>query len=172
VAVSSSPDVFVRPAVAVDVPAIRAIVRPYIDRRILVAKPPVAYFEGLQQFQVAEVENEVRGCGALHVFWEDLAEIRTLAVAKHARGQGLGGAIVERLIAEGRRLGVTRIFCLTFETAFFAQHGFVPIAGTPVSPTVFAELLRSYDEGTAELLDLDRVKPNTLGNTRMLLTLD
>ncbi|MDR1450476.1 MAG: amino-acid N-acetyltransferase [Propionibacteriaceae bacterium] len=163
--------VLLRPAVSADVAAIRAIVRPYTERRILVAKPPVAYYESLQQFTVAEVAGEVLACGAIHVFWEDLAEIRTLAVASQARGGGLGGAIVERLIAEGRRLGVSRLFCLTFETAFFAQHGFVPLDGSPVAPAVFAELLRSYDEGTAELLDLDRVKPNTLGNTRMLLTL-
>jgi amino-acid N-acetyltransferase len=121
---------------------------------------------------VAELDGQVVGCGALHVFWEDLAEIRTLAVARQAQGRGVGGAVVRRLIEEGRRVGVARIFCLTFETAFFAGHGFTPLAGSPVTPPVFAELLRSYDEGTAELLDLDRVKPNTLGNTRMLLTLD
>jgi amino-acid N-acetyltransferase len=165
-------DLSVRPAVAGDVAAIRDLVRPYIERRILVAKPPVAYFEGVQQFSVAEARGEVVGCGALHVFWEDLAEIRTLAVADHARGQGVGSALVTRLIEEGRRLGVTRVFCLTFETAFFAHHGFVPLQGRPVTPAVFAELLRSYDEGTAEFLELDRVKPNTLGNTRMLLTTD
>jgi amino-acid N-acetyltransferase len=163
--------VTVRPAVVADVHAIRELTRPYIERRILVAKPPVTYFEGLQQFTVAERNGEIVGCGALHVFWEDLAEIRTLAVVQDERGGGIGSAIVERLIAEGRRLGVARIFCLTFETAFFAHHGFAPIEGTPVSPAVFAELLRSYDEGTAEFLDLDRVKPNTLGNTRMLLSL-
>ncbi len=65
-------------------------------------------------------------------------------------------------------LGVRRVFCLTFETSFFAGHGFESIEGTPVDPQVYAELLRSYDEGVAEFLDLERVKPNTLENTRML----
>jgi amino-acid N-acetyltransferase len=55
---------------------------------------------------------------------------------------------------------------------FFARHGFQVIEGAPVDPDVYRELLRSYDVGVAEFLDLDRVKPNTLGNTRMLLTLD
>jgi amino-acid N-acetyltransferase len=157
--------------VASDVAAIREIARPYTERRILVAKPPVAYYEGLQQFVVAELHGAVVGCGALHVFWEDLAEIRTLAVAPDTRGHGIGSAIVTRLIDQARGLGLARVFCLTFETAFFAHHGFAPLDGMPVTPPVFAELLRSYDEGTAEFLDLDRVKPNTLGNTRMLLTL-
>ena len=58
-----------------------------------------------------------------------------------------------------------------FATGFFARHGFAEIDGTPVSREVYEELLRSYDEGVAEFLDLDRVKPNTLGNHRMLLHL-
>jgi amino-acid N-acetyltransferase len=63
------------------------------------------------------------------------------------------------------------VFCLTFEVDFFRAHGFEAIEGTPVSPDVYAELLRSHDDGVAEFLDLARVKPNTLGNTRMLITL-
>ena len=73
-------DVLVRPARASDVKAIRAIVAPYAEERILIAKDPVAYFESIQQFVVAELDDRIVGCGAPHVFWEDLAEIRTLAV--------------------------------------------------------------------------------------------
>jgi hypothetical protein len=69
---------------------------------------------------------------------------------------------------ERDRIGVERIFCLTFETDFFGRNGFEVIEGTPVDPEVYQQLLRSYDEGVAEFLDLERVKPNTLGNTRML----
>ncbi|HOB05115.1 MAG TPA: amino-acid N-acetyltransferase [Propionibacteriaceae bacterium] len=164
-------EVVVRPAKAADVKAIRAIVAPYAEDRILVSKDPVAYFESLQQFVVAELDGHVVGCGALHVFWEDLAEVRTLAVDRSVVGRGIGASIVTQLIANARTIGVSRVFCLTFETAFFRSLGFVEIDGAPVTHAVFAELLRSYDEGTAEFLDLDRVKPNTLGNTRMLLTL-
>jgi amino-acid N-acetyltransferase len=87
------------------------------------------------------------------------------------KGRGLGSALLEKLLADARHLGVSRVFCLTFETEFFGRHGFRPIDGQAVEPEVYAELLRSYDEGVAEFLDLERVKPNTLGNTRMLLTL-
>ena len=160
-----------RPARTADVRDIRRLVAPYAERRILIAKDPVAYYEGLQQFVVAELDGKVVGCGALHVFWEDVAEVRTVAVSEDARGHGIGGLIVDRLIADARELGVSRVFCLTFETEFFARHGFVPLAGDPVTPEVFNQLLRSYDEGTAEFLDLDRAKPNTLGNTRMWLEL-
>jgi len=79
--------------------------------------------------------------------------------------------LLTALIERARELGVAKVFCLTFETAFFGRHGFVEIEGTPVDHDVFEQLLRSYDEGVAEFLDLERVKPNTLGNHRMLLFL-
>ncbi|WP_435113582.1 amino-acid N-acetyltransferase [Nocardiopsis synnemataformans] len=120
----------------------------------------------------AGIEYRVVGCGALHVLWEDLAEVRTVAVDPSLRGFGVGHRIVSALLDTARELGVRRVFCLTFETGFFAKHGFARIQGTPVSSRVYEELLRSYDEGVAEFLDLERVKPNTLGNTRMLVHLD
>lgn len=158
----------IRWARTADIKAIRAIVAPMAESRVLIAKEAVTYYEALQQFRVAEVDGEVVGCGALHVMWEDLAEIRTLAVRPEAKGAGVGSALLEALVDDARRLGVERLFCLTFEVDFFSRHGFSPIEGQAVDPEVYAELLRSYDEGVAEFLDLERVKPNTLGNTRML----
>jgi amino-acid N-acetyltransferase len=166
-----SAPVVVRRARTADVRAIRALVQPLAEARVLVSKDAVTYYESVQQFQVAEVDGEVVGVGALHVMWEDLAEIRTLAVSPAAKGHGVGSQLLEALIADARELGVSRLFCLTFEVDFFTRHGFAPIEGQAVSPEVYAELVRSYDEGVAEFLDLERVKPNTLGNTRMLRTL-
>ena len=154
-----------------DVRAIRDIIAPLVATRVLIAKDAVTYFEALQQFRVVEHGGQVVGCGALHVMWEDLAEVRTLAVRPAYLGRGVGEALLGDLLADARELGVARVFCLTFETRFFGRHGFVPIDGRAVPPDVYAELLRSYDDGVAEFLDLERVKPNTLGNTRMLLTL-
>jgi amino-acid N-acetyltransferase len=101
--------------------------------------------------------------------WEDLAEIRTIAVDETCQREGVGQMVVESLLARARELGVSRVFVLTFAVKFFGRLGFEEITGDAASPEVYAELLRSYDEGVAEFLDLDRVKPNTLGNTRMLL---
>ena len=105
------------------------------------------------------------------MLWEDLAEIRTVAVDPLSHRLGIGHALVRHLIAAAEELGLARIFVLTFETEFFGGHGFVPILDTPVSPEVYAEIRRSPDEGVAQFLDLVHVKPNTLGNTRMLLHL-
>ena len=186
----------VRRARTSDVVHIRRLVDTYsVDRRVL-SKSTVNLYEDVQEFWVAEVEDDtepsegpeagvggssgsengchhrVVGCGALYVLWEDLAEVRTVAVDPSMRGFGIGGRLVTALLDTARELGVRRVFCLTFETGFFAEHGFAPIQGTPVSDRVYEELLRSYDEGVAEFLDLERVKPNTLGNTRMLVHLE
>ena len=165
--------VVVRAARPADVRAIRELVAPYADRRILLAKELVGYYEAVQEFVVAQEEGgRVVGCGALHVMWSDLAEIRTLAVDRAWLGRGVGHLLVEELVRRAHDLGLRRVFCLTFETDFFQRHGFEEIDGTPVDTDVYGELLRSHDDGVAEFLDLARVKPNTLGNTRMLLTLD
>jgi amino-acid N-acetyltransferase len=164
----------IRRARATDVRAIRRLVDLYAGPGRLLAKPTVTLYEDVQEFWVAEElqTGAVVGCGALHVMWEDLAEVRTVAVDPDCRGQKIGHRIVTELLDSARELGVRRVFVLTFEVEFFRAFGFTPIAGTPVTHQVFEELLRSYDEGVAEFLDLERVKPNTLGNTRMLLHLE
>jgi amino-acid N-acetyltransferase len=167
-------DTAIRRARVSDVRAIQRLVDTYAGPGRLLAKPIVTLFEDVQEFWVAEDQEtgDVMGCGALHVMWEDLAEVRTVAVDAAYRGHGIGHRIVARLLDTARELGVERVFCLTFEVTFFARHGFRRLQGTPVAPEVYEELLRSYDDGVAEFLDLDRVKPNTLGNTRMLLHLE
>jgi amino-acid N-acetyltransferase len=155
-----------------DVKAIRTLVDAYTADRRLLSKATVTLYESVQEFWVAvDDDGKVLGCGALHVMWEDLAEIRTVAVDPSSRGQKIGHKIVSRLLDIARELGIRRVFCLTFETRFFGSFGFTEIDGAPVPHTVYEQLLRSYDEGVAEFLDLERVKPNTLGNTRMLLHL-
>jgi amino-acid N-acetyltransferase len=162
----------VRRARTGDVKAIRRLIDANVASGRLLNKATVTLYEDIQEFLVAEgPDGTVAGCGALHIMWEDLAEIRTVAVDVACRGYGVGRQLIAGLIRNARDLAVQRVFVLTFEVGFFASHGFEEIKGTPVSPEVYAELLRSYDEGVAQFLDLDRVKPNILGNTRMLLRL-
>lgn len=162
----------VRPASTADVRDIRRLVDAYAgDGPRLLRKNMVTLYEDVQEFWVAVDGAQVIGCGAVHVLWEDLAEIRTLAVDPSHQRSGVGSMILETLLDRARALGVKRVFCLTFATGFFGRHGFVEIEGTPVEPAVYDQLLESYDEGVAEFLDLEWVKPNTLGNHRMLLVL-
>ncbi len=163
----------VRPARTSDVWFIRELVEPLVQRRILLGKETVVFFEAIQEFRVAEApDGEPIGVGALHVMWEDLAEIRTLAVSPSWLRQGVGHALLGQLEEDARALGLSRLFCLTFEVDFFERGGFQPMSESDIDPEVYAELVRSPDEGVAEFLDLARVKPNTLGNTRMIKKLN
>jgi amino-acid N-acetyltransferase len=164
-------EVTIRRARTGDVPGIRRLIDLYATERRLLSKATVALYEDVQEFWVALDGDEVVGCGALHVMWEDLAEVRTVAVDPAHRGRKIGYRLVDALLDVARELGVAKVFCLTFETEFFGSFGFRAIDGAPVPPKVYEELLRSYDEGVAEFLDLERVKPNTLGNVRMLMRL-
>jgi amino-acid N-acetyltransferase len=161
----------IRPARTSDIKGIRALIDAFALQRRLLNKETVTLYESVQEFTVAVEDGVVVGCGALHILWEDLAEVRTVAVAENLHGKGVGRKILNSIIDRAKTIGVERIFCLTFETEFFGSLGFKEIEGTPVAPEVYAELLRSYDAGVAEFLDLESVKPNTLGNTRMLLNL-
>jgi len=158
----------IRPAHTKDVKSIRTLVDSYAAPGQMLSKETVTLYESVQEFIVAEKDGVLVGCGALHILWEDLAEVRTVAVAEGLQKQGIGHQILEAIIERAREVGVEKIFCLTFQIEFFGRHGFEVIEGTPVDADVYAELLRSYDAGVAEFLDLESAKPNTLGNTRML----
>ena len=158
----------IRPARTSDIKGIRSLIDHFALQRLLLSKETVTLYESVQEFTVALEGDEVVGCAALHILWEDLAEVRTVAVIDRLKGTGVGHRLLEAVIERAKIIGVKRIFCLTFETQFFGRHGFEEIHGTPVEPDVYQQLLRSYDAGIAEFLDLESVKPNTLGNTRML----
>lgn len=165
-------EVLIRPATTADIPAIQALIEPLVHRRILLGKELVMLYEAVQEFVVAETPDQtVVGCGALHVFWEDLGEVRTLAVSPEWQHRGVGRQIVEELENRARALGLRKLFCLTFEVDFFTRCGYDVVEEAVVDPDVYVELVRSPDEGVAEFLDLARVKPNTLGNSRLLKTL-
>lgn len=164
----------VRHARTKDVPAIAEMMQPLVEKRILLGKDLVVLYESVQEFRVAVDENDVVvGCGALHVMWDHIAEVRSLLVREDWLGKGVGRIMMTGLEKDARKLGLKNLFCLTFEVGFFEKFGFNPMEEGEqlVASDVYGELLRSHDEGIAEALDLARVKPNTLGNTRMLKVL-
>lgn len=159
----------IRRARTSDIRTIAHLIEPLVESRVLLGKDLVVLYEAVQEFSVAEDSSgQIVGCGALHVFWENLGEVRTLAVSPDHLNQGIGTALVAELEAQARELGLTRLFCLTFEVDFFQKMGFRLQNDDIVDPDVYVELVRSPDEGVAEFLDLARVKPNTLGNSRLV----
>lgn len=164
-------EITIRPARTTDVRTISELMEPLVERRILLGKDLVVLYEQVQEFLVAtDKQGEVIGFGALHPMWEHLGEIRTIASVDSWRGKGVGSRLLTALETKARDLGLSKLFCLTFETNFFERHGFEELdeAHNILQADIYAELLRSTDDGVAEFLDLARVKQNTLGNTRMI----
>lgn len=172
---SHAPQVRVRHARTSDVSAMVELMGPLVERRILLGKDMVELYGAVPEFMVAvDDDDRVIGYGAIHPIWEHLGEVRTLGVSEEWLGLGVGHKLLVAIEQHARELGLTQLFCLTFEVDFFTRNGFEAVDENTqlVAADVYAELLRSHDEGVAEFLDLARVKPNTLGNTRMVKRLD
>lgn len=172
---SEAPQIRVRHARTGDVSAMVELMAPLVERRILLGKDMVELYGAVPEFMVAvDSDDRVIGYGAIHPIWEHLGEVRTLGVSDEWLGRGVGHRLLVAIEARAKELGLSQLFCLTFEVDFFGRHGFEPVDENTqlVAADVYAELLRSHDEGVAEFLDLARVKPNTLGNTRMVKRLE
>lgn len=119
--------VSVRPALLGDVGAVAELINGYAARGEMLPKSLSQVYQNVRDFQVAESLRRIVGCGALHVLWDDLGEIRSLAVAEPYRRRGIGGRIVQALLAEARELGLPRVFALTYKPEFFLRQGFVRV---------------------------------------------
>ncbi|RRJ88206.1 amino-acid N-acetyltransferase [Gulosibacter macacae] len=162
-------EITVRKARTHDVVGIHELIQPYVEANILLQKELVVLYEAVQEFCVAVTsEGQIVGCAALHVLWHDLGEVRTIATSASTKGHGVGARMLRFVMDEAREIGLSRLFCLTFETEFFGRHGFEAVEEQIVDAATYEQILQSPDVGTAEFLDLPWVKPNTLGNTRMI----
>ncbi len=160
----------VRPARSADIVSIRNLLQPMVEQRILLGKDLAVLYGAVQEFVVAEADGELIGCGALHVIWEDLggahpARPRRLAPSRRRSG--------DRRAARGERAGARAHAPVLphVRGRLLRPSRLHPIGEQVVDPDVYSQLLRSGDAGVEEFLDLAHVKPNTLGNTRMLKVL-
>lgn len=114
----------VQRAAVADVRAIHGLVNGFAQRGEMLPRTLPEIYEGLRDFSVLRDGGAVIACGALHVMWEDLAEIRSLAVREDRQGRGLGAKLVRAHLDEARQLGLTTVFALTYRPAFFERLGF------------------------------------------------
>ncbi len=110
-----------------DAPAIHALIHRYSGRDLLLPRPLTDIYERIRDFWVAVDGGQVVGCAALRIWWHDLGEVRSLAVAPEAEGHGHGARLVDAVAAEATRFGVTNLFALTRIPGWFARNGFVAI---------------------------------------------
>lgn len=124
-----------------DVEQIHKLVNDYAAEGLMLARARNVLYETLREFILAEDDGMIVGVGALHLIWDSLAEVRTMAVAPAYKGQGVGRQIVEQLLEEGRELGVTQIFALTYQPGFFAKLGFHEVPKEELPHKVWKECI-------------------------------
>lgn len=107
-----------------DVDEIYNLIAPYAAQGFMLPKPYNVLYETLREFVVAELDGKIVGVGALHLTWNELAEVRSMAVHPDFSRRGIGSAIVKKLLEEGRAVGVKKFFTLTYRPEFFKSLGF------------------------------------------------
>ncbi len=126
-----------------DVAIIREMVNFYSQQGEMLPKALMELYEELRDFFVYTGSNEeVLGCCALHLFWEDLAEIRSLATRQASMRQGIGTALVEACIQEARTLGIAKVFTLTNKPAFFEKQGFHEVDRSELPHKIWAACVK------------------------------
>ena len=154
----------VRPAQSSDAPAISELVNHYAERGRMLHRSLESVYHSLREFQVAEPDGApggaLLGCVAVEIFWADLAEVKSLAVAPEFLRRGVGGQLLAAAITDARRLGVRKLFALTYEKEFFAGYGFETIARDTLPEKVWQDCIAcpkadACDE-IAMLLHLDQ----------------
>jgi amino-acid N-acetyltransferase len=107
-----------------DVKDIQKLLMTFASRGDMLSRSLSELYESLRDFYVVKEGGVLLGAAALHIVWEDLAEVRSVAVSEDAGRKGIGSRLVQACISEAREIGLKRIFCLTYKPAFFAKHGF------------------------------------------------
>lgn len=128
-----------RKARITDVEPIHALITYYAETGLMLARPRTMLYESLREFTIAEDRGQVVGAGSLHIIWEDLAEIRALAVAPEYSKKGIGRGLVNMFIEEARELAIPRVFALTYQQGFFEKCGFKVVAKESLPQKVWGE---------------------------------
>jgi amino-acid N-acetyltransferase len=134
--------VCVEPARLSDADAIHALIDDWAQRGEMLERPLGEIHEAIRDFKVAREGAAVVGCGSLHIMGSDLAEIRSLAVREDQHGKGVGAAIVDACVEEGREMGIERVFALTYQPGFFERQGFALANVMDFPEKVWSECVR------------------------------
>lgn len=110
-----------------DVPGMAALINDYAEQGLMLHRSHAELYERVRDFHVVTMEGRVVGLTGLRIMWSNLAEVYALAVSPAATGQGLGRRLVAAAVEEGRRLGIRRVFSLTYEQRFFERCGFTVV---------------------------------------------
>jgi len=129
----------VRKAMVKDVPVIADIVNYHAKMGVMLPRPISRIYDNVRDYVVIESNGDILGCGALHVMWSNLAEIRALALRDEYVGKGLGRSLVDNLLEEAKSLGIEKVFVLTYKADFFKHFGFSVIDKSELPHKIWSE---------------------------------
>jgi amino-acid N-acetyltransferase len=133
--------VLVRRATLSDVEPMHQLINHFADQGWMLPKSRNKLYQNVRDFFVAEQDGQVVGCCALHVLWNDLGEIRSLAVAQEVQNRGVGRRLALRALEDATALKLPRVFALTYQQAFFEQLGFVETNKATMPQKVWGECM-------------------------------
>jgi len=141
-----------------DVKEIQKLLITFASKGDMLSRSLSELYESLRDFYICEQDDKLLGTAALHIVWEDLAEVRSVAVSEEAGRQGIGSQLVQACIAEARELGLKRIFCLTYKPDFFGKHGFKLVDKSELPHKVWGDCIKCVKfpdcDENAMILDL------------------
>lgn len=141
-----------------DVKEIQKLLTAYAAKGDMLSRSLSELYESLRDFYVDVEDGRLLGTAALHILWEDLAEVRSVAVAEDAGRKGIGSSLVQACIAEARELGLKRVFCLTYKPDFFGKHGFRLVDKSELPHKVWSDCIKCVKfpdcDENAMILDL------------------
>lgn len=147
---TSEQAVSMRKAVMSDVLRMQELINHYASTDIMLPKSLNQLYENLRDYSVLEKDGKIIGCGALHFFWEDLAEIRSLAVDHQEAKKGYGSVIVNELTKEAAKHEVSKVFCLTLAPKFFARLGFEEVQHSALPQKVYKDCINCVKLGKCD----------------------
>ena len=132
----------IRKAQIGDVKEIQKLLMTFASRGDMLSRSLSEIYESLRDFFVFEENGTLLGAAALHIVWDDLAEVRSVAVIEDAGRKGIGSMLVQACIAEAREIGLKRIFCLTYKPEFFGKHGFLLVDKSELPHKVWGDCIK------------------------------
>ncbi|NQT90452.1 MAG: N-acetyltransferase [Candidatus Omnitrophica bacterium] len=125
-----------------DAKCLQNIIGRYAKEDLMLSRSLIEIYENIRDFFVISQGKEILGCCALHICWEDLAEVKALAVEEKAKGKGIGRRLVRAALNEAKVLKVKKVFCLTYIPEFFKQFGFRKIDRAKLPHKIWTECLK------------------------------
>ncbi|MDI6640895.1 MAG: N-acetyltransferase [Elusimicrobiota bacterium] len=131
-----------RRAKVTDVAKIHKLIGHFANKKLMLARSLSELYENIQEFFVIVERSKLVGCAAIHPTWEDLAEIKSLAVLEDYQGKGYGSKLLKRCEQEAKQIGIKRIFALSFIPEFFKKHGYSEISRDKLPHKIWMECVR------------------------------